>query len=238
MYAYPIMEQIRNAISMYPKSESRALDLCDLKGHLLRVVRKMETLIHDLPQGQKEKEAPDAYFIFSGYSWAKAEYKIWILYYNSARKQFEFQRPSTLHKNKIAVIGDDVGDAKEKILELVKERGLSKGSGFNMEPFEVLRDFCRDPARPHIGGAPQILKIYKHMNAMPYAVYWPNKESNGRSLAGRPLLEYEMPNYMTLDPDTLKTEDYLPPARPPLPIVPETPPPDHLPTGITGGSRG
>lgn len=238
MYAYPIMEQIRNAITMYPKSESRALDLCDLKGHLLRVVRKMETLIHDLPVGQKEIEAPDAYFIFSGYSWAKAEYKIWILYYNAARKQFEFQRSSTLHKNKIAVIGDDIEDAKEKILELAKARGLNRGEGFNMEPFEVLRDFCRDPTRHHIGGAPQILKIYKHMNAMPYAVYWPDKESKGRSLAGRPLLDYEMPNYLTLDPDTLKTEDYVPAPKPPRPTEGENQLQHHLPTGITGGSRG
>ncbi|MFC7287940.1 hypothetical protein ACFQPC_07830 [Herminiimonas glaciei] len=214
MYAYPIMEQIRNAITMYPKADSRALDLCDLKGHLLRVVRNMESLIHDLPKGKKEKDIPDALFILAGYSWAKAEFKIWILYYNAAHKQFEFKRPSMLHGNRIAIIGDDVGDAQRQILNLAREREIPKKNGFNMEPFEVLRDFCRDPKRHHIGGAPQVVKVYKHLNSMPYAVYWPNKESNGRSLMGRPLLEYEMANYLMLDPDSLKTEDYVPaPAK-------------------------
>src|SRR5689334_6193451 len=85
MYAYPIMEQIRNAVGMYPKAESRAMDLCDLKGHVLRVVKSMESLIHDLPKGQKEKDAPDAYFILGGYSWAQAAFRIWILYYNGTR---------------------------------------------------------------------------------------------------------------------------------------------------------
>jgi len=174
----------------------------------------MESQIHDLPRGQKEKDAPDAYFIFAGYSWAKSEFKIWILYYNAARKQFEFQRTSKLHGNRVAIIGDDVKDAKSEVLKLARTRDIPKGNGFNMEPFEVLRDFCRDKNRHQIGGAPQVLKIYKHMNAMPYAVYWPTRESKGRSLMGRPLLEYEMANYLMLDPDTLKTEDYIPTLKP------------------------
>ena len=209
-FAYPIMEQIRNAIAMYPKASSRALDLCDLKGHILRVVRGKESLIHDLPAGQTEKDAPEAFFIFAGYSWVNSEYKIWVLYFNAARKRFEFERPNTLHRNRMAIIGDDVEDAKAAILQLAKSRKLEKGAGFNMEPFEVLRDFCRDTKRHHIGGAPQLLKVYKHMNAMPYSVYWPTRESKSRTFMGRPLLKYEMTNYLMLDPDTLQTEDYEP----------------------------
>jgi len=170
----------------------------------------MESLILDLPVGQTEKDAPEAFFIFAGYSWVNAEYKIWVLCFNAARKRFEFERPSTLHRNRMAIIGDDIQDAKAAILTFAKSRELEKGAGFNMEPFEVLRDFCRDSKRHYIGGAPQLLKVYKHMNAMPYSVYWPTKESGGRTFMGRPLLKYEMTNYLMLDPDTLKTEDYEP----------------------------
>src|ERR1700743_3358333 len=35
--AYPLMLQAYNAIKMYPLAEKRALDLADLKGHLVRV---------------------------------------------------------------------------------------------------------------------------------------------------------------------------------------------------------
>lgn len=208
MYAYPIMEQIRNAIVMHPKTNSRALDLCDLKGHTLRVVKNMEAYIHDLPKGQNKISPPDANFIFGDYSWAKSQFKFWILHYNAGRKQFEYRRPSSLHKNQIAIIGDDVEDAKKEILKLVRTRGKPEDTGFDMEPFEVLRDFCRDAKRHHIDGSPQILQVYKHMNAMPYAVYWPDKESNEKSLMGRPLLDYEKPSFLILDPDTLLTEEY------------------------------
>jgi hypothetical protein len=209
MYAFPILEQVRNAINMHPKAASRAKDLCDLKGHLLRVVRDMASLIHDLPKAKKERETPDALFIFAGYSWATSEFKIWILHYNKARNQFEFERTSTLHGNRIALIGDDVEDAKKEILKLSRGRGLARGAGFDMEPFEVLRDFCRDPAKRSIGGAPQVLKIYRHMNSMPYVVYWPDKAGDGKTLLGRPLLKYETASYLILDPDSLKVEEWL-----------------------------
>jgi hypothetical protein len=206
-YAYPIMEQIRNAIWMHPKVATRATDLCDLKGHSLRVVRHMESFIHDLPRGKEKKDPPDTEFIFAGYSWAKGIFKIWILEYVTARNQFEYRRTPTLNKNPIAIIGDYVEDARKEILELLKSRGKEEAMGFDMEPFEVLRDFCRDDSRKLVGGAPQVLKVCKHMNAMPYAIYWPDKRSGQKSLMGRPLLQYEKPSFLFLDPDTLSIEE-------------------------------
>ncbi|HTG17396.1 MAG TPA: hypothetical protein VK747_19250 [Blastocatellia bacterium] len=41
MYAYPIMLQIRNAIEMYGKARSRAMDITDLRGHVLRIIEDM-----------------------------------------------------------------------------------------------------------------------------------------------------------------------------------------------------
>ena len=59
-----------------------------------------------------------------------------------------------------------------------------------------------------IGGAPQIMKVYRHANCMPYAIYWPSKESREVSLIGRPLLDYERSSYLVMDPDTLKIEKH------------------------------
>jgi hypothetical protein len=44
------------------------------------------------------------------------------------------------------------------------------------------------------------------MNAVPLAVYWPNKESNRITVLGRPLQDYERTSLWVLDPDTLKGE--------------------------------
>lgn len=64
----------------------------------------------------------------------------------------------------------------------------------------------RDGKHSLIGGPPQVLKIYQHMNVRPYAVYWPNRDSMRISFLGRPLLDYETTEYMALDPDTLQME--------------------------------
>ena len=75
-----------------------------------------------------------------------------------------------------------------------------------MEPFEVLRDVIREQWHPAIGGPPQIVKVCKHMNVMPYCVYWPNKASETITFLGRTLLDYELFPQLILDPDTLLTE--------------------------------
>ena len=73
-----------------------------------------------------------------------------------------------------------------------------------MEPFEVLRDMLREGKYNSIGGPPQIVKVYRYLNAMPYGVYWPNRESDHITVLGRPLLDYETLEYPILDPDTLE----------------------------------
>jgi hypothetical protein len=61
MYAYPIMLQAVSAVSQHPKLLSRALDIEDLKGHLLRILNGMTSLVHNLPIGIET--SPETVFI-------------------------------------------------------------------------------------------------------------------------------------------------------------------------------
>ena len=211
MFAYPMMEQVRSAIGMYEKSRSRAMDIGSVRGHLLRVLSKMAEQIHDPPKGGvNEIPVPATVFILAGYSWLTNQFRTWMLRYDKTNEQFGFASPPTLFGNQLCLAGDHVKDAKERIIQLLNKRKKRKGSGFDMEPFEVLRDMCRDESLPEIGGAPQVLKIYRHMNTMPYAVYWPTRASKKVTFMGRPLLEYEMASYLVLDPDSLETFAFEP----------------------------
>jgi hypothetical protein len=78
--------------------------------------------------------------------------------------------------------------------------------GLNMEPFYVLCDIIRSQAFPSVGGAPQLVKIYEHMNVHPFGVYWPDRAGNV-SLLGRPLMPYEKPPSGIIDPDDPRTVD-------------------------------
>lgn len=209
--AYPLMLQMANAIASFPQSRSRAMDLCDMKGHTVRVFNHMRDQIHDLPKGQNQPETPDALFLLAGYSWQKERFCIWLLHFDARTKKFTYRptrgwRGVKGHKL-ISLTGENADEAKQRIIDLLRKRKRLTVGGFDMEPFEVLRDMIRDGTYPMIGGPPQMLKIYRHMNVRPYAIFWPNRESMRISLLGRPLLKYEVIEHLVLDPDTLKLEE-------------------------------
>ncbi|MFI5091108.1 MAG: hypothetical protein ACHP7P_13715 [Terriglobales bacterium] len=207
-YAYPLMLQLSSAIAHYGKSRSRALDVFDLKGHTLRVFNKMRSLISDLPSGRESPDPPDTRFILGGYSWKKKKFAIWVLHFNAYSKAFVFHPVTPWRasgRKQVAIEGDHVPEAKKLLIEKLRAAGKISSGGFDMEPFEVLRDMIRSGDYPSIGGPPQLVKIYEHMNVVPYGVYWPNRESGEVTMLGRPLLAYETPERRILDPDTLKT---------------------------------
>ncbi|WP_152970874.1 hypothetical protein [Rhizobium ecuadorense] len=207
--AYPLMLQAYNSIRMHPPASSRALDLEDLKGHLIRMFKHSRSFISGLPHGQKVPDDPDALFMLSGYSWKNKAFRVWTLHYDRSIHGFTF-RPAkewggqTAGSAKlIAYTGDDdpVQAAKAKLVSLLRDRlKLAEGS-FDMEPLEVLRDLIRSGEHPSIGGPIQVVKIYEHANAVPVGVYWPDKKSGTISVLGRPLMNYEKTQWGVLDPD-------------------------------------
>ena len=210
-----MMLQLRTAIAMYTKSRTRGLDLADMRHQVLEIFNDMRTYIHDLPVGETEPDIPEALFILGGYSWKKNRFVIWTLHYDRGLKKFTFRPASPWKggdgKKVFALAGDYTEEAKKRIRELLKIRRKLSIGGFDMEPFEVLRDMLREGESnrkkyPLIGGPPQLARVYRHMNALPYAVYWPNKQVGSISVLGRMLLDYEKPPYLLLDPDTLQTK--------------------------------
>ncbi len=207
--AYPFMLHMASAIGDYPKSRSRGMDIYDLKGHTLRVFDHMRTYISDLPSGQDAPTPPNANFIFGGYSWRKKRFAIWLLHFDHHLGRFAF-RPATHWRQgnrakRIMFAGDHIPEAKARLAALLRARNKLTSGGFDMEPFEVLRDMLRSGEYPLIGGAPQVLKIYEFMNVMSFAVVWPNSETGTVTLLGRPLLPYERTTSRVLDPDSLET---------------------------------
>ncbi len=104
MYAYPVMLQAIAAVSQHPKLLSRGKDLDDLKGHLVRVLNGMVSLVHDLPVGGDDD--PDTTFLLGGWSWKHSRFKVWLLHYDASIKKFTFRPTSrwtdlktALHKN-------------------------------------------------------------------------------------------------------------------------------------------
>ncbi len=68
-----------------------------------------------------------------------------------------------------------------------------------MEPLEVLISFITDPAYRAIGGAPQVVKVFQHLNTQSYAIKWPDRDG-APHFFGRPLLQYEQLDVPIIDP--------------------------------------
>jgi hypothetical protein len=203
------MLQAYNAIKMHEPAENRAMDLAELKGHLLRVFNHSRKFISGLPRGQKTPDAPDAFFMLSGYSWKTKKFHIWRLHYDASIDAFTF-RPTTEWAGQekdayklIAYAGDEpaIIKAKAKLVDLLKAKKKISSSSLDMEPFEVLRDIIRSKEFPSVGGPIQLVKIYEHANTAPVGVYWPDKKSGDISVFGRPLMPYEQIPWGVIDPD-------------------------------------
>ena len=209
-YAYPLMLQLYLAIDAHSPLRDRSMDIHEMKGHALRVFNSMRDSVHSYVSGM---ENPGTSFILGGYSWKKKSFSIWHIHYKKQEERFACRKAGNWIGNfeNIFFAGDWAREAQRRLVALLRERhdltaNGSKALGFDMEPFEVIRDMLYESKPEHtIGGPPQLVKIYQHMNARPIAVFWPNKESRKVSLLGRPLLDYENTDFWILDPNTLKT---------------------------------
>jgi hypothetical protein len=192
-YAYPMILQIIKATTSWNPALNRQQDLNKYKGHLLRLLNGMLDEISE-PLSDPSGEVPDALFILAGYSWSEARFKIWTLHYDVAISRFTFKpaRPwrGRGHNKLIAVVGDETDTASNLIVEMLRSHARLDRGGFDMEPLSALISMMKNPRFETIGGNPQIVKLHRSLNSTEFVVI----ESGNRSLGGRRLLSYEIPD--------------------------------------------
>lgn len=234
--AFPLMLQLANTMNSHDPLKIGAVDVTTTRTHALKVFDIMYSMLTADPLITPPQNGPDIddnlCFVFGGFDWIKKTFELssvnysrslskfkadpaFWLFYNLNRDRFAYRRTKSYEAiqpaSQIAFAGDQADNAKEKLIALLSGKYSRNGAqfkGLNWEPFEVIRDMLRDDKRCHtIGGAPQVVKVHQHMNAYPYAVYWPNRASDKIFLHGRPCLDFERLNTWVLDPDTLKSEN-------------------------------
>lgn len=231
-HAFPMMQQLSNAIDAHSPLKRGSLDMVAMKSHMLKIFNGMSGLIVSSKfLSSPMSTAPEADFLFGGYSWIGKCFELWSIRYSEKQKRFIAVAPKCIRRvayngmlqfsqrlhgmgeklaGKIIFTGDQAKVAEQSLIERLSQKGDC--TKIDMEPFEVVRDMLRD--RNHsetIGGAPQVVKVYQYMGSAPLAVYWPDKHSGTIHLQGRPCLGYERLDRWILDPDTLRSEQKGPP---------------------------
>lgn len=172
-----MMLQLANSIASYGPSHERRLDVTHLSGHAVRLFSQIRDLVGPpFAAGQDEPEPPGTLFMFGGYSWRYHGFYAWKLTFRDG--EFATDRVVRGRSGESRVWFGFAGDtdAVEYATESVKERLRSAGNyfthGLDMEPFEVVRDVLREGRFDSVGGAPQLAKVYRHMNTQFFAIEW------------------------------------------------------------------
>lgn len=218
-YAYPLMMQAYFASKETHQAMDRAIDIVKFNGFLLSQINAMQAEVYSKADKDDINENE---FIVGGYSWMEQEFRLWRYRYSNHLHKFEKQEFEYSFQNRFGKI-IFAGDAK-KLLEkelvgiLHNKYGIDysayDGKGFDMEPFEALVSILRKTTpEATIGGPPQLVKIYRHMNCKPLGVYWPKKELENilknRTLLGRKLFDTEQCDFSFIDPDTCFSKKIL-----------------------------
>lgn len=202
--AYPVVLQILNFVNNSPKALSRGMDITDLKQAILEVVNEFRDAYQQTDDFDLDDDDRATLFLLAGFSWKLGRYVIHTLHFDVSIKKYTFrpagawggQRLVSPERGKrIAVVGDYVGEFKDKLRAILASKGRLGVGGFDMEPLEVLTEMLADNAFTRrttqntglIGGAPQLVKVYRYGSALPFAVAW----QGNRYLFGRKLLSFE-----------------------------------------------
>jgi hypothetical protein len=212
-WAYPMATALARATELHEPSATRAMGLSKYLTHLIKILNQMQGAVHTFANGEN---IPDATFIFGGWDWIKQRHRLWKVVFDKARMAFIAQeRKSSNGFGALGLIefaGDAefIGQARSNLKELSQQRYEKDMRGgkasFDLEPFEVLRDILRmTKPTDSVGGAPQLMKVYQHMNTRIHGVYWGTGSKPEAYYSGRPLLGYERANSLWIvDPDTLR----------------------------------
>lgn len=192
LFTFPMAQQLITSVGSYGPSRRRSADLRTVQRHALRVFNEM---YKDFREWPSDDHHPQAQFTFGGWSWQRARYEISYIEWNERTSEFDF-RPVEGRIDRPNVVAFFSGDALTMLQAhialgwLLHERRVDADAPLDLEPLEIVHALIESDQYRDIGGAPQVLKVYRSMNVQQFVVEWsPDGQSEAKQyFAGRPLL--------------------------------------------------
>jgi hypothetical protein len=125
---YPLALQVVAAIGSYPLSADGAVDLRDIRGHILKIINKA---ISGIKSPIKSMQAPEPYteFLFGGYSWVRKQFLLWRFSFSIGDHRFFHTPPPRWSHGRAAVLfaGDWRNVARTRLIQLLRKKGITPG---------------------------------------------------------------------------------------------------------------
>lgn len=197
LFALPAVLHLQSAIAAYPPSQRRSMDLEDAKGHALRVFNEIYADKRDF--SSVGDPGPESEFILGGWSWRARRFRIWHLTWSTTSRRWDFRQVTPRRGFEDVWVwfsgsADAVRDARVRLDALLETRRSSGQTSLDLEPLSIVAEAIASGRYRDVGGAPQVTKVYQHMNTQQFAVEWPAAadEAPRPHVGGRPLLPYEV----------------------------------------------
>lgn len=209
--SYPLMLQLSSSIASFPDSRRRILDFDDMKGHAVRVFNFMlGKVVHEVRDGKKDfqDELVASSFLLGGYSWRSKCFRLIRIAYDLSAQEYAAHSYSVRDRTCVFIgdVGKDINIpkvAETRLKTLLRTRNKLPAGTLDWEPFEVLRDIIMEGQYHTIGGPPQLVKVYQHLNAQMFAVHWTSREDGNLTIGGRDTMDYERTDWPRFDAENL-----------------------------------
>ncbi|WP_072322825.1 hypothetical protein [Luteibacter sp. UNCMF366Tsu5.1] len=162
-WTYPLIAQVSSYVESFVNLRDRTIDLAEAYELILRMLNDSLDFVSE--PAHPSLTVPDCSFIFAGYSVRRKGFFVRRIVFHPGRGRFESRRAREIGDESFSVIGDKGPIAA--LARLVADRlKLGKGTRatLDMAPAEAFFEIMSSKRFTEIGGAPQVAKVYQHLN--------------------------------------------------------------------------
>jgi len=206
--AYTLILNLISSIKLDDRLKNQYTPLLEVVEYVSELFTLIKNSINEIPNEDIHNLRAEAKFLFSGWCWRENRFRIWEVSYNKGAEEFLPNEQEKCSLNGLCAFIVDPEDKKELASEKLERLRADKTKDdlLGMEPLRVLIDISKDESIREIGGATQIVKIYRSGTSEFFGIYW--KSINGKPhFQGRKFEEHNKPKERYFDPDTLEIID-------------------------------
>lgn len=204
-FAFPCIFQFQIMVKNYPKFADGAGRIQVLAKDFNAIVNQLFEIVDD----QMIAQFSNTQFLFSGFDFETGESYQKIIQYNLEKDSYVRENFSGIQSGGVNAAIGFAGDFRELFFQKLGKIIATQKTELDYQPLQVLNEIIMEQdLLSSVGGKPQIVKVYKHRNYLPYAVK-DNLESEDIYLFGRPLLTYEKTLYPIAALDRIGHQDFI-----------------------------
>jgi hypothetical protein len=204
-WAYPLIVQFTGYVESFVNIRERVIDITTL-------IRNAVSIFNDAMKMKIEKgkhhpsfHEPDCSFLIGGWSHEQQKFVIRRICWEQKQKKWR-ELPTG---DAFCVVGDQ--QSRVAALRLLPKKGYPTQAALKRnQPLEHLCQLLIKNSSSYIGGAPQIAKVYPHMNVQFLPIIWDvpgvdEQDSENLYMRGRRMHPIETPDFpFIFDPEQMK----------------------------------